>query len=154
MTGVDLSYDLRDLENVADALNRALGVLSQRELLDVVGAIAESGSRRRIQYEKKDPDGKRWKPWSRHYAQTRHSGHSLLSGEGHLLDSIQHSVDGDSVSVGSNKVYAAIHQFGGAAGRGQKALIPARAYLGLSKLDKEYIADAFKSVVEEAFHAG
>ncbi|MFZ5537436.1 MAG: phage virion morphogenesis protein [Pseudomonadota bacterium] len=32
--------------------------------------------------------------------------------------------------VGSNKRYAAIHQFGGQAGRKRRATLPARPYLG------------------------
>ena len=34
--------------------------------------------------------------------------------------------------IGSNKEYAAIHQFGGMAGRGRKVEIPARPYLPLT----------------------
>ena len=47
--------------------------------------------------------------------------------EGHLDDSIQFLVTGDSVETGSNLVYAAPHQFGLA-----ERNIPERPFLGLS----------------------
>jgi phage virion morphogenesis protein len=43
------------------------------------------------------------------------------------------------VVLGVNKVYAAIHHFGGPAGRGRKVTIPPRPYLGLSEADREEI---------------
>lgn len=45
---------------------------------------------------------------------------------------------GGSISVtwGTNVTYAAIHQFGGRAGKGHRARIPARAYLGVSDDDR------------------
>lgn len=153
MAGVDISYDLAELGNITMVLNRVVDGLEVRDLLDMAGAVIESGSRRRIQHEKKSPKGKPWKPWAAAYARTRHAGHSLLSGRGDLLDSIHHSVEGDSAFVGSNLVYAAIHQFGGKAGRRRSVTIEARPYLGVSKRDAQNIADAFNSVAEEALHA-
>jgi len=41
--------------------------------------------------------------------------------------------------VGTNVVYAAIHQFGGKAGRGRKVTIPARPFLKLTDEDLEKI---------------
>ena len=38
----------------------------------------------------------------------------------------------ESAIIGSNKVYAAIHQLGGQAGKNKKVTIPARPYLQLS----------------------
>ncbi|WP_151780571.1 phage virion morphogenesis protein [Acinetobacter bereziniae] len=50
-----------------------------------------------------------------------------------LRDSVQGDHDDESASVGAgsgkSKAYAAIHQFGGMAGRSQKVKIPARPYL-------------------------
>ena len=46
---------------------------------------------------------------------------------------------GDSIVgfVGSNVVYAAIHEFGGMAGRGRKVKIPERSYLRSTLREKE-----------------
>ena len=43
------------------------------------------------------------------------------------------------VEVGSNVVYAAIHQFGGRAGKGRRARVPARPYLGIDERDRDAI---------------
>ena len=97
------------------------------ELLESVGALVESQTRRRIQEEKTGPDGEAWAEWSERYARTRHGGQSLLQGEGDLLDSIQYLVSGDTVEIGSNLIYAGVQQEGYA-----KKNLPARPYLGLS----------------------
>lgn len=56
---------------------------------------------------------------------------------GRLRDSITHQSSDDGVSVGTNVVYAAIHQFGGMTGRKRASQIPARPYLPIrdGKLD-------------------
>lgn len=125
---VSIQVDLGGIERLRERLERLAG-LDMSGLLEAIGAEVESQTRRRIEEEKRGPDGTRWPAWSKGYAATRHKGHSLLIGEGNLLDSIQYVVSGDQVEVGTNLVYAAIHQFGGAeAGMN----IPARPYLGLS----------------------
>lgn len=59
----------------------------------------------------------------------------ILQKSGRLRDSITKSVAEDSVTVGTNwgagsiKGGAAIHQFGGMAGRGRKVRIPARPFM-------------------------
>jgi phage virion morphogenesis protein len=45
-----------------------------------------------------------------------------------LMPSIHYTAYNDSVEIGTNVVYAAIHQFGGYAGRGHKSYIPPRPY--------------------------
>ncbi|EFA28922.1 phage virion morphogenesis protein [Haemophilus influenzae HK1212] len=49
--------------------------------------------------------------------------------------------DNSEAIVGSNKVYAAIHQFGGKAGRNKRAEIPKRPFLTLTEEDKEDLLD-------------
>lgn len=77
----------------------------------------------------------RWQPLSpvtiaRITKGTGDMGHrKILVGEGHLLNSIHWQADSEGVAVGSNLIYAAIHNFGGMAGRGHKVSIPARPYL-------------------------
>ena len=53
----------------------------------------------------------------------------ILQMRGELAASITSYYDENSAIVGTNKVYAAIHQFGGKAGRNRKVGIPARPYL-------------------------
>jgi len=58
---------------------------------------------------------------------------------GGLMGSVTYVASAVDVVVGTNKVYAAIHQFGGKAGRGKKVEIPARPYLVVQDEDIEEI---------------
>ena len=53
--------------------------------------------------------------------------------------SITTQYDNEAAIIGSNKVYAAIHQLGGQAGKNKKVTIPARPYLKLTDDDFEEI---------------
>jgi phage virion morphogenesis protein len=64
--------------------------------------------------------------------------HALLVGRGDLRDSIQNYTSGDTIRVGTNLVYGAIHQFGS---NGAEGGIPARPWLGLSREDEREITD-------------
>lgn len=59
----------------------------------------------------------------------------ILQVSGQLALSISERVTSDSAIVGTNKRYAAIHQFGGRAGRRNAADIPARPFLKIEKTD-------------------
>lgn len=129
MSGVGLQIHTDGaLERFERRLARMSGV-DFHDLLETVGATVESQTRRRIQVEKADAEGKPWPAWSPRYALTRHAGQSLLQGEGALLDSIQSLVSGEAVETGSNLIYFAVHQFGG---EEVDLPIPARPPLGLS----------------------
>lgn len=56
-------------------------------------------------------------------------GKKVLIDHGELINSITRRVESNSVELGSNLAYAAIHQFGGTAGRKHAARIPARPFL-------------------------
>ena len=120
------------------------------ELLDGVGALVASQTQERIASEKRGPDGTAWQPWAERTAARRHAGQSLLVQEGHLRDSIHHVVTDNEVRVGSDMIYAAIHQFGGRAGRGHAAEIPARPYLGLSDDNRDDVRAAVEAFIAEA----
>ena len=53
-----------------------------------------------------------------------------------LMGSITSDYTNDTAIVGTNEPYAAIHQFGGKAGRGRKTTIPARPFLKLTPEDE------------------
>lgn len=60
-------------------------------------------------------------------------GKKILTESGDLRESVRHQATRDSVTIGSDLKYAAIHQFGGPAGRGRKVIIPARPYLASNR---------------------
>lgn len=58
-----------------------------------------------------------------------------------LMGSITSEYNNDEAIVGTNEPYAAIHQFGGKAGRGRKVEIPARPFLILTPQDEADILE-------------
>lgn len=70
----------------------------------------------------------------------------ILQVSGALAASIQPFHSDSEAGLSSNKPYAAIHQFGGQAGRGGKVTIPARPYMPLDgdKINEE----ATQSILE------
>lgn len=79
--------------------------------------------------------GNKWVDWSDYYKKVRQKmgrgEGGILSREGELRESIDYSVNGDSVIIGTNKVYAAIHNFG-SDGENKKGIdmnIPKRTFM-------------------------
>lgn len=63
----------------------------------------------------------------------------ILQVQGQLASSVNTQYDDESVVIGSNLPYAAIHQLGGKAGKNKKVEIPARPYLQLTDDDFDEI---------------
>lgn len=172
---VGVCVDLRDLAK-GDRLLKRIRDYDREGLLQLVGALVESQTRRRIEFEKTSPEGVPWAAWSPSYAATRTGNQSLLQAGGQFLDSITHNVNRASVTVGSPLVQARILQEGGTTRpheirpRNKKALripggahplkvvkhpgskFPPRPYLGVSDENADEIrADAydwFESLVQ------
>ena len=74
-------------------------------------------------------------------------GHILnASGRAGLVSSLQAYHSDSQASLSSSKPYAAIHQFGGQAGRNRKVTIPARPYMPMTE-DKQLTNVATQSVL-------
>lgn len=78
------------------------------------------------------PFGEKWKPNTPKTLQKKR-GNKILIQSGLLSQSFTQKVIGSSAQVGTNKSYAAIHQFGGKAGRGKKVSIPARPFMPIKQ---------------------
>lgn len=115
------------IEIESQSVMGALGRLAQsgRDMSPVMGAIATELAR---QTEKNFAAEGRPK-WLGIKPRKGREGGRILQDTGQLATSISTSSDAASAIIGSNKVYAAIHQLGGKAGRGHKATIPARPFL-------------------------
>jgi phage virion morphogenesis protein len=139
VSGVGLQFSL---DHFAEVQRRVSAVIDmdKRQLMDRLGAEAVTQIQRRIADEKTSPDGVAWPAWSDAYAATRHAGHSLLQSENHLLQSMTHVVEmtGKDVDVGTNLIYAAIQNFGGA--EVGKPGLPAREYMGFSQENRMDLA--------------
>lgn len=153
MSGVGLRWEMPQAGALQQHIDRMLH-LDKRGLLDAVGAEVGAQVRTRITSEKKAPDGKPWAAWSPAYAKTRHANQSKLQSSGELIDSITHlvAVDGSFVDVGSNLVYAAIQNFGGA--KVGKPNLPARPYLGFSDDNQDDLRGVIVKWLEENWMRG
>ena len=144
----------REIELKLGALVAAFGDLTP--LMDGFGNTLEGSVLNRFETETA-PDGSRWTPSLR----ARIDGGKTLQKSSQLVNSRTHVAGADSVEVGTNKIYAGVHQFGatiraktakglqfqlpGKLGfrRVMEVEIPARPFLGLSSDDEaELIAQA------------
>ena len=73
----------------------------------------------------------------------------VLQMRGELAASITSDYDESSAIVGTNKEYAAIHQFGGKAGKNKKVEIPARPYLKLGEKDLNKISNTVSTYLNK-----
>lgn len=91
------------------------------------------------------PWGEAWKPNAINVP-----GKQILIKSGQLQSSFTYDADNKSVTVGTKKKYAAIHQFGGEAGRNHSVDIPARPFMPIKNgaLDKQ-VADAVIKKIQE-----
>lgn len=76
-------------------------------------------------------------------------GKRILWEHGDLEASVHHQADKTSVAIGTGGhiPYAAIHQFGGKAGRGRKVTIPARPYLAVNRGGSLALADKDRDMI-------
>jgi len=143
VSGAAISVNLLEDKRLARRIDR-LAELPLLPLLESIGAEVVSQTQRRIAVDKASPSGQAWPEWSAEYAETRHSGQSLLQGENHLVNSMTFQTMGDSVLVGSPLVYAATHQYGD-----EDRGIPQREYLGLEGVDLDDVVGLIEDYLEE-----
>lgn len=151
MTGVRL--ELTGSEEALAVLGDAAGRADKpRELYDQVGASLVVSTQMRFEREQ-DPDGNPW-PASLRALTT---GGRTLTDSARLVQSITHNPNDAGVEIGTNVIYAAIHQQGGVIraktskglrfrgpGNGgwitkQEVTIPQRAFLGVDDEDEDEI---------------
>lgn len=159
-TSFKISIDDARVQRGFDALIRA-GV-DMRPAMDEIGAMLVTATQ--IRFERGvGPDGKAWEP---SYRASSEGGKTLVD-RGHLRDSITHQATKDEVRVGTNVLYAAVHQFGAtirAKGSGhlkfqvggrwaskKQVTIPARPFLGVSRDDQAEIGNILADHVRKAF---
>lgn len=140
MTGTAIEFDdnideirasVKTIESRIGHPQPALAIIGETVKTSVVRNFEESGR----------PRG--WKELSP-VTLAKKKGGSILVGKGHaggLMGSIHWEVSNRSVMVGTDKVYAAIHNFGGLAGKNKSVTIPGREYLLVQDQDWQEIND-------------
>lgn len=158
-------------DEVLGSLQRLIALgRNQQPALQEVAALGEASTRMRFRLQI-GPDGKRWKASIR----ALFAGGKTLTKDGHLSGSINGRAGADFAEWGVNRIYAAIHQFGGvilpklasalkfAIPGGGFAVVkavrmPARPYLGVNDADRSDILDVFQRRIGAATggagHAG
>lgn len=155
----DIQRELRRLEQKAGNLHPCLKNIGQY--------LVESTKERFT--EEKDPAGKKWADLKAStLARKKHT--KILTESGHLGDSIRSQVSNNSLKVGTDKVYAATHQFGRdlmpehkravttvygkklrfpvwAQVRSYDPKIPARPFLGLSADDRTEVMEITRDFI-------
>ena len=126
MAGVVFTVEQTGIEKINERLGRliSLGEDAFKDLLAEIGEEVVSQTRTSFE-EEKSPGGDAWEPSLRAMAERG----LTLSDTARLKNSINFEVGASEVEAGTNVVYGAIHQFGGKAGRGLKATMPARSYI-------------------------
>jgi phage virion morphogenesis protein len=146
------------------AVREALNALARRvgDLQPVMQSIGEDVMERTKQrFETSTgPDGKRWQPNARATIEAfidrrggfgkrgiNKKGAALAMNKRPLIDGgdlrrqFHVAATGNAVTIGNSMIYAAIHQFGGQAGRGKKVTIPARPFLPVTNNGSLYPDD-------------
>lgn len=118
-----------------------------------------------------DPSGAAWAKLNPEYAKGKRGTKILQEAgmRGGLMGSITYRVAGSSVEWGTNKIYGAIHQFGGTirprsgeflvfrlGGKtvfAHKVTIPKRSYLGVSETDRQTILDVISDHIRGAWES-
>lgn len=108
MAGAGLTITVDAAELQAGLARLADAVVAMRPVLDLIGGDLERSTRDRFERQT-GPDGVAWVQSVR----AREEGGWTLVDTGRLRSSITHTASDVDLMVGSNVVYAAIHQFGG-----------------------------------------
>lgn len=157
---VDDAQVLAALRRLADALGSR-----NSDLMQAIAAKGEAATRLRFRTQTA-PDGRAWKPSLR----VQLHGGKTLTQSGHLAGSLSHRAGDGVAEWGVNRIYAAIHQFGGTirarhAGalrfrlaNGAFAVVkavtlPERPFLGLSADDRDDLVELIEARLRGAIHA-
>ncbi len=122
---IKINIDNKDLEILKKQLQKKFDTMP---LMKKIGGLLLDAVEENFEKEGRP---EKWKKSIRAQLQ----GGKTLQDTGRLAKSIVLVYDKKKAVVGTNLVYAAIHQFGGKAGRGLSVNMPARPYLQLT--DKE-----------------
>lgn len=133
-----IEIEIENAENISRLLGKVAEKTQNRQ--DLMADLAET---MRLAVDKNfEMEGR---PDWQGLARPNKSGKILQGKSRDLRSKIISKSDNSEAIVGSNKVYAAIHQFGGKAGRNKRAKIPKRPFLTLTEEDKEDLLDDVQS---------
>lgn len=116
-------------------------IKNPKKVLKQVAQQEINDARTRIQFSKRDPEGRPWAPWSmatlRQRLREGNVGRGLLYRTGTLLRSFAYRLSGNTVRFGNTARYAEFLQRG-------TTKMPARSFLTISNKTKQRIIEYFK----------
>ena len=130
--GVSVKVDDREVKKLLAGILKRLG--NPAPAMKILGAIARTSIIRNFE---KGGRPTKWQALSPETLKTK-KGTAILREQGMaggLMGSVNYQAFGKKAVISANKVYAAIHHFGGKAGRGRKVTIPARPYMMIQDED-------------------
>ena len=159
MGGVAICVEVRD-----EALRKWLAAAprdGRRNAAPANGMVLVRGTHERFRAER-DPEGNAWARLNPEYARTK-KGPGILRETSMLMRSIFYKATSDAIHVGTNRVYARVHQLGDTIRpksrpklvfklgsrwvRAKQVTIPARPYLGVSREDERAIRDVIEALI-------
>jgi phage virion morphogenesis protein len=164
VTGARIRYEFDDRQALA-ALERLAAV--KFKIMAPIGIALVQTAQERFR-EERDAFGQPWAALSPAYAAVK-KGPGILRKSGLLMRSITFRAGAAAVAVGSNRVYAAVHQFGATIRaknapalvfklgrrvvRVKSVTIPQRPYLGFGPADRRAVLEVLEDAVDAAFSA-
>jgi phage virion morphogenesis protein len=150
---ISVEVDDAEARRILNELKTRMGDI--RPVLEAVGQIIQSGTQQRF-IDQKAPDGTPWAPLSQVTIDRRRmrgiGGVEILRDTGRLMNSISYAVEGDSVRVFTNVVYAPTHQKGAKKGaygpRTPWGDIPARPFLGVNNRDMDAVLEVLQGYLQ------
>ena len=120
---VSIKVDDKEVRKMLSGILKRIG--NPGPAMKILGAIVRTSIVRN--FEK----GGRPEKWQALSPETlkKKKGTAILREQDGLMGSVNYKPFNDKVVISANKIYAAIHHFGGKAGRGKKVTIPALPYM-------------------------
>jgi phage virion morphogenesis protein len=137
-------YDDSDLQSAIDGLVDKLGGDLRPVMVDI-GEYMLLATRTDRFDKQTAPDGSPWTPLKPSYAKAKAKKSNALDGiltlTGAMRDGITYEALPQAVVIGSNRIYAATHQFG-------RGPIAARPFLGVSETDAGEIREILRGYLK------
>ncbi len=162
MSGISITAAINDAEVQRGFRSLSFLMGNTRPVMAAIGTELVGSTHQRF-VTQTDPDGQAWAPLNADYAATKTKS-LILTESTHLRDSINDHAGQDEVRVGTNVIYAGVHQEGATIEpknggylwfhigdrlvRAKSVTLPARPYLGISAEDESAIAEIVFSFVE------
>lgn len=130
MAGASIQFEYNNQAVLSRIRQIATTLGSPEPLLRDIGEVLVESTQQRFSTQQ-SPDGVPWQALSPRYQAHKHiNADKILTLRGYLGGGMRYQVSGDTLAVGTNSKYGAIHQFGG------EITIPARSQQAYFNQDK------------------